>query len=66
MLRVILTKGVRMFSLRKKRREVPKQYGIRAAYRQVAVRPEAHKKLQEIADRKDMSIVDAFSELVGV
>lgn len=56
-----------MFGFTKKRMgRPPKQQGERASYKQVAVSPQAHAKLRQMADRRNKSIIDTVSELVGV
>lgn len=56
-----------MFSLRKKKMgRPPKKAGERATYKQVAVSPEAHTKLKQLADKNNKSIIDTVNELVGV
>lgn len=56
-----------MFGLKKKRLgRPPKQHGVRATYKQVAVTPEAHAKLKQLADKRNKSIIDTVNELVGV
>ncbi len=54
-----------MFGFKKKGRPTKRVEG-RAVYKQVAVTPEAHKKLREIADKNDASIIDTVNVLVGV
>lgn len=44
----------------------PRRVEGRATYRQVAVTPEAHKKLKEIADKRNATIVDTVDRIVGV
>lgn len=59
--------GGTMFSLRKKKMgRPPKKAGERATYKQVAVSPEAHTKLKQLADKNNKSIIDTVNELVGV
>lgn len=55
-----------MFGLKKKMGRPPKQVGVRATYKPLAVTPEAHAKLRKLADQKHQSMIDTFSELVGV
>lgn len=55
-----------MFGLKKKMGRPTKKPGVRASYRQVAVTPEAHAKLRQLADSKNKSIIDTVNELVGV
>lgn len=55
-----------MLGFRKKIGRPPKQVGARATYRQVAVTPEAHAKLRELADKRNSTIIDTFDDLIGV
>lgn len=55
-----------MFGFKKKMGRPPKNFGERATYKQVAVTPQAHSKLREIADRRNTTIIDTVNELVGV
>lgn len=56
-----------MFGFKSKKVGRPlKNEGRRATYRQVAVSPQAHAKLVQMADRRNKSIIDTVSELVGV
>lgn len=50
-----------MFGLKKK----PSSPVTRSPYKQVAVRPSTHKKLVEIADRRNRTIIDIVAEVVG-
>lgn len=55
-----------MFSFKKKMGRPTKRVEGRAVYKQVAVTPEAHAKLREIADKASNSIIDTVDILVGV
>lgn len=54
-----------MFGFRKKVSQ-PKRTEGPATYKQVAVTPEAHARLRQIADKTNSSIIDTVSSLVGV
>jgi len=62
----LIKQGEIMFSLKKRMGRPPKNYGERATYRQVAVTPQAHARLCQIADKRNQSIIDTVSQLVGV
>lgn len=58
-----------MFGLKKKTKKMgrpTKHQGVRATYKQVAVTPEAHARLRQLADSQNKSIIDTVNELVGV
>lgn len=54
-----------MFGLKKKVITKQRVEG-RTIYKQVAVTPQAHAKLRQIADKADTSIIDTVDNLVGV
>lgn len=54
-----------MFGFKRKVKKEPTVVEQRTAYKQVAVTPEAHAKLRALADKKGLSMIDTFSNLVG-
>lgn len=60
------TKGDNMFGLKKKMGRPTKRVEGRAVYKQVAVTPQAHAKISQLADKSNKSIIDTVDVLVGV
>ena len=55
-----------MFGFTREHNHHVRRYDGRAAYKQVAVTPEAHAKLKKLAEKQHSSIIDTFDRIINV